>query len=170
MTSLGVGNIDVLYLCLLRQIRGGDTSQPNLILCDGIVKLCERHKAWLYTNIRIIPTVAYTYLRAIADHKSIQLQALKQREIKFIMTLFREKWDACSIIGRDLVRVLHDLSLTIPEFTKLWEDLLQSPKSLSSRFNGVEELLKMPTKKEFLRCRLTPDIEFKLLFILQNVS
>jgi hypothetical protein len=31
-------------------------------------------------------------------------------------------------------------------------------------------MLKSPTPKEFLKCRLTPDIEFKLLYILQNVS
>jgi integrator complex subunit 3 len=77
---------------------------------------------------------------------------------------------ACCDIGRDLIRVLHDLSLTIPEFTEFWEDLLNNPQKLSPRFGGIDTLLKTPTKKEYLRCRLTPDIEFKLLFILQNVS
>lgn len=48
--------------------------------------------------------------------------------------------------------------------------LLNDPQKLSPRFGGIETLLKTPTKKEYLRCRLTPDIEFKLLFILQNVS
>jgi hypothetical protein len=120
--------------------------------------------------MRIIPTLVYTYLRAIADHKTMQLQSLQQKEIKFVITVLREKWDICVDIGRDLIRVLHDLSLTIPEFTKLWDDLLNNPKSLSVKFHGIEELLKVPTKKEYLRCRLTPDIEFKLLYILQNVS
>lgn len=35
---------------------------------------------------------------------------------------------------------------------------------------GVDTILKTPTPKEFLKCRLTPDIEFKLLYIVQNVK
>lgn len=35
---------------------------------------------------------------------------------------------------------------------------------------GVDTILKTPTPKEFLKCRLTPDIEFKLLYIVQNVN
>lgn len=31
-------------------------------------------------------------------------------------------------------------------------------------------LLLQPTPKEFLRCRLTPDMEHKLLYIVQNVK
>jgi integrator complex subunit 3 len=69
-----------------------------------------------------------------------------------------------------LVRVLHDLSLTIPEFAQFWENLINSPQSLSPRFQGIESLLKTTTKKEYLGCRLTPDIEHKLLYILKYVS
>ncbi|KAI7892878.1 protein-domain-containing protein [Mucor mucedo] len=169
LTNLGVQNVDSLYLCLLRQIRSGDMSQPNLLLCDQLLKLFELHKSWLDSNIRLIPTFVYTYLKVIADHQKVQLQSLQQKEIKFVMTLLKEKWLACCDIGRDLIRVLHDLSLTIPEFTQFWEVLLNNPQKLSPRFGGIETLLKTPTKKEYLRCRLTPDIEFKLLFILQNL-
>lgn len=35
---------------------------------------------------------------------------------------------------------------------------------------GITTLLQTPTPREYLRCRLTPDMEHKLLFILQNVS
>lgn len=76
----------------------------------------------------------------------------------------------CCDIGRDLIRVLHDLSISIPEFSEFWQDLINHPQKVSPRFGGIETLLKTPTKKEFLRSRLTPDIEFKLLYILQNVS
>lgn len=78
-------------MCLLRQIRGGDISQPNLVLCDQLLKLCELHKSWLDSNLRLIPMFVYTYLRVIADHKSIHLQALQQKEIKFVVTLLKEK-------------------------------------------------------------------------------
>lgn len=84
-------NVDSLYLCLLRQIRGGDMSQPNLILCDQLLKLFELHKSWLDSNIKLIPTFVYTYLRVIADHQKTQLQSLQQKEIKFVLTLLKEK-------------------------------------------------------------------------------
>lgn len=92
LTSLNVQNVEVLYLCLLKQIRGGDISSKNLALCDSILKLlCERHKPWFDLNMRIIPTFVYTYLRVIADHKPNQLHQLQQREIKHIIDLLRDK-------------------------------------------------------------------------------
>lgn len=91
LTNLGVQNVDSLYLCLLRQIRSGDLSQPNLVLCDQLLKLFELHKSWLDSNARLIPTFVYTYLKVIADHQKIQLQSLQQKEIKFVMTLLKEK-------------------------------------------------------------------------------
>jgi hypothetical protein len=45
------------------------------------------------------------------------------------------KWMLCVPIGRDLVRVLHDL-VSIPEFAQLWDDLLNHPQKLSPRFTG----------------------------------
>jgi hypothetical protein len=75
----------------MRQIRGGDTSQSNRILCDQIIKLCETQRSWLSLNPRVIATVVYTYLRVIADHRSANLQALQQKEIRFVISLIREK-------------------------------------------------------------------------------
>lgn len=84
-------SVDTLYICLMRQIRGGDTSQSNLLLCDQIIKLCETQRSWLSLNPRIIATTVYTYLRVIADHRSTNLQALQQKEIRFVISLVREK-------------------------------------------------------------------------------
>ncbi|KAG1565052.1 hypothetical protein G6F45_006922 [Rhizopus arrhizus] len=169
LTSLSVQSVDSLYLSLLRQIKGGDISQRNVLLCDQILKLCESQKSWLDMNPRVIATFVYTYLRVIPDHRQIQLQQLQQREIRITISLLREKWTACVPIGRDLARVLHDLA-SIPEFSQLWEDILKQPQKLSPRFKGLDVLLLQPTPKEFLRSRLTPDMEFKLLYIVQNLK
>jgi hypothetical protein len=91
LTSLNVQNIDGLYLCLLRQVRSGDISQANVILCDQVLKLCESQKAWLNLNPRVIATFVCTYLRVIADHRPVNLQSLQQREVKFTINLLREK-------------------------------------------------------------------------------
>lgn len=91
LTSLNVQIIDTLYLCLLRQIKGGDTSQRNVLLCEQILKLCETHKSWLDVNPRVIATFVYTYLRVITDHKPMAFHSIQQREIRFVISLLREK-------------------------------------------------------------------------------
>ncbi|KAL0081191.1 integrator complex subunit 3 [Phycomyces blakesleeanus] len=168
LTNLNVQTIDSIYLCLLRQIRGGDTSQSNVMLCDQMLRLCDLHKSQLDAYPRVIATAAYTFLRTLTDHRPSQLVALQQREIRFVVSLLREKWAACSTIGRDLVRVLHDVA-NIPAIGLLWDDILNNPQKLSPRFKGIESLLMTPTPKEFLRSRLAPDMETKLLYILQNL-
>ncbi|KAF1806384.1 protein-domain-containing protein [Mucor lusitanicus] len=168
LTNLGAQHVDSLYLILMRQIRGGDTSQFTTTLCDHILRLFELHKSWLETNPKVIPFAVYTFLRAIADHRTSQLQPLQQKEIRFVLMLMREKWMHCVPIGRDLIRVLKDLS-TLPEFAQFWDDMVNHPKQLSPKFGGVQAMLNSPTPKDFLKCRLTPDIEHKLLFILQNL-
>ncbi|KAG1473737.1 hypothetical protein G6F56_000781 [Rhizopus delemar] len=167
LTSLNVQNVDSLYLSLLRQIKGGDISQRNVLLCEQLLKLCELQKSWLDMNPRVIATVVYTYLRVIPDHRL--MQQLYQREIRFTMTLLREKWMVCVPIGRDLARILRDL-INIPEFSQLWDDIIKQPQKLSPRFKGIDVLLLQPTPKEFLRCRLTPDMEHKLLYIVQTLK
>ncbi|KAI9280424.1 protein-domain-containing protein [Sporodiniella umbellata] len=167
LTLISVQNVDSLYLSLMRQLKGGDVSQRNVTFCDQLLKLCELHKPWLDMNPRVVATFVYTYLRTIPDHKL--MQQLQHREIRFTANLLREKWMVCVPIGRDLARVLRDLK-NIPEFSQIWEDLTKQPQKLSPRFKGLDMLLLQPTPKEFLRCRLTPDMEHKLLFIVQNLK
>ncbi|KAI8376412.1 protein-domain-containing protein [Radiomyces spectabilis] len=168
LTSLDVPNIDTLYLCLFRQIKCGDTGQHNILLVEHILKLLDTHRRWLFMLPRVVATAAYTFLRLISDHRGQQWAALQQKEIRFVVGLLREKWMECCAIGRDLVRLLHDVA-GIPEITQLWDDILNAPQKMSSHFTGIDMLLKSATPKEFLRSRLTPDMEHKLLFILQNL-
>ncbi|KAI7878696.1 hypothetical protein K492DRAFT_208804 [Lichtheimia hyalospora FSU 10163] len=168
LTALDVQAIENIYLTLLRQIRSGDTTSNNTNFSYQLLRLCEHNRRWLHLHPRIIAIAVYTYLRQIPDHRTSQLLQLQQREIKFVTTLMREKWLACCVIGRDLVRLLQDVS-SIPEFQQLWHDLLHEPQKLSPMFKGITTLLQTPTPREYLRCRLTPDMEHKLLFILQNL-
>ncbi|KAF7721317.1 Integrator complex subunit 3 [Apophysomyces ossiformis] len=169
LTSLNVQGIDNIYLCLLKQIKGGDVSHLNIILCEQMLKLLNTHRTWLDIYPRVITTAVYTFLRLIPDHRPAQLLALQEREVRFIVGLLREKWMTCCAIGRDLVRALHDVA-SITEIGLLWDDLLNAPQKLSPQFRGIESILKQTTPKEYLWSRLTPDIESKLLFILQNLT
>lgn len=64
-------------------------SQPNLLLCDQLLKLFELHKSWLDSNAKLIPNFVYTYLKVISDHQKVQ--SLQQKEIKFVIILLKEK-------------------------------------------------------------------------------
>lgn len=103
----------------------------------------------------------------------------------------------CLIIGRDLVRLLQNVA-RIPEMELLWRDLLHNPQVLSPQFTGklhypqssadaavrlglvashrcvrspgVLQLLTARTSRKFLACRLTPDMETKLLFMTSRVT
>ncbi|CAO3638816.1 unnamed protein product [Cunninghamella blakesleeana] len=166
LTNLNVPNLEGLYLCLLRQIKAGDSSPANMRLCEQILKLLETHRAWLDSYPRLISTSVYTYLRLITEHRQIQHHSLQQKEIRFIIHTLRQKWMICCSIGRDLIRALQDVYY-LPDFQTLWEDLLKQPQKFSPKFQGIESVLKTATPKEFLRARLTPEMEHKLMFILQ---
>ncbi|KAI9308854.1 protein-domain-containing protein [Cunninghamella echinulata] len=166
LTCLNVPNMEGFYLYLLRQIKAGDNSPPNMRLCEQIIKLLEAHKTWLDSYPRLIATSVYTFLRLIAEHRQIQHTALQQKEIRFVINILRQKWMICCSIGRDLIRALQDVYY-LPDFQTLWDDLLKQPQKFSQKFQGIESLLKTPTPKEFLRARLTPDVEHRLMFILQ---
>lgn len=97
----------------------------------------------------------------------------------------------CLIMGRDLVRLLQNVA-RIPEMELIWKDLLHNPQVLSPQFtgdttlptilqvvpvltlvscaSGVLQLLTARTSRKFLACRLTPDMETKLLFMTSRVT
>ena len=60
---------------------------------------------------------------------------LRQKEVNFCISLLREKFNDCMTIGRDLVRLLHNVA-RIPEFELLWKDILHNSKALSPTFTG----------------------------------
>ena len=92
LTGLNVQNVESIYLCLLRQIRGGDLSQANTTFCYQMLKLLHAHKNWLEMYPRLIATTVFTYMRMITEHRSSgQFESLQQREIKFVIELLRSK-------------------------------------------------------------------------------
>ncbi|ORX53524.1 hypothetical protein DM01DRAFT_9307 [Hesseltinella vesiculosa] len=169
LTKMSVLSMDGLYIWLVRQIRGGvDLSPNNLYLCDQVLRLVEHHQAWFDSFPRLLASIVYLYLRLIPEHRNIQASPLQQKEIRFVITMLRQKWPVCSLVGRDLVRGLQDV-YHIPDFKHFWNDMNHRPQQISPSFKGIHCLLKTPTAKEFLRVRLTPDMEHKLMFILQEL-
>jgi len=162
---------DVDQLCegLLRQAPGGDTSPKAVWLCEELVQLFTEHKGWLYSSAKMIPYVAYSFLRLVTDHGSEQLAVLRAREVALCVDLLRNKFSECQAAGRDLVRLLQDVA-RLPEFAALWRDLAEKPKSFSPQFGGVHQLLAVRSPRRFLLARVTPDMEAQLLFVLRQVK
>ncbi|KAK3710033.1 hypothetical protein QZH41_012426 [Actinostola sp. cb2023] len=90
-------------------------------------------------------------------------------EIEFCVSLLRERFGDCLQIGRDLARLLQSVG-RIPEFQALWKDILHKPQSLMSQFTGLPQLLRVRTSRKFLGCRLTPDMENKIVFLTSKVK
>ncbi|RZF35821.1 hypothetical protein LSTR_LSTR006279, partial [Laodelphax striatellus] len=83
----------------------------------------------------LLASVVYTFLRLTEDHGGTALVALRQKEVVFTTTLLRDKFADCLVIGRDLVRLLQNVA-RIPEYERLWHDMLHNPKTLAPNFTG----------------------------------
>ena len=128
---------------------------------------------WIYAHNELMTQSVYTYLRVIADHSQMpSLTQLRQRESEFCIQVLRERWNECTLIGRDLIRVLQNVA-RLPEFEAFWRDLTQSPATFSAQFaqvGGLSYILKLPTRRRCLISRLTYDMERKVYFIITNVK
>ncbi|XP_069041083.1 integrator complex subunit 3 isoform X1 [Lepisosteus oculatus] len=169
LVKSGVIGADGVCMTLMKQIAGGDISNKNIWLAENVLDILVEQREWVMKSSMLIAMSVYTYLRLIVDHHgSPPLLALRQREVDFCIGLLREKFMDCFIIGRDLVRLLQNVA-RIPEMDLLWRDLLHNPQGLSPQFTGVLQLLTSRTSRKFLACRLTPDMETKLLFMTSRV-
>lgn len=162
-------NVDSIVWNVLRQTGGGDLSQKNLALIDGLLDILIDHRPWLDKHPFLVSAVVYTYVRLIEDHHGLGLTNLRNKEVKFIIALIRDRFMEVVTIGRDFVRLLQNVA-RIPEFEQLWKDILVNPKSLSPTFTGIWQFLQIRTSRRFFQCRLTPEIERKLHFLTNNVK
>lgn len=166
MIRSGQPGVDQCFFNLLRNIAGGDISSKNLALAENLIDVLTEHRAWLDKNSFLIATVVYTLLRLIIDHASVP--NLRSKEIDLSLSLLRERFSDCLIIGRELIRLLQNVA-RIPEFESIWKVLLHNPSSLAPNFTGVLQLMQTRTSRRFLQCRLTPDMERKIVFLTSQV-
>lgn len=164
-----VSNVDNLVWNVLRQVSGGDTSEKNLKLIDGMLDIFIENRSWLEKNPLMVGTVCYTFVRLIEDHSTMALKHLREKEVKFIISLIRERFVDVMPLGRDFIRLLQNVA-RIPEFEALWKDMLHNPRSLHPTFTEIWQMLQTRTSRRFLQCRLTPDMERKLLFLTSQVK
>ena len=163
-----VQGMDQICWNLMRQIAGGDTSPNNLWLADYLLETFIKHRQWLDKFPYLVASVVYTYLRLIEDHFHPSFEKLRDREVKFVVSLLRERFTEVITIGRDLARVLQNIA-RIPEIEAVWKDLLHNPKALAPSFGGLVSLMQMRTSRRYLQSRITPEMEKKLVFLTSQV-
>ncbi len=110
--------------------------------------------------------VVYNVTRLIQDHS--RHPNLRQKEVDLIISLVKANFSVILSLGRDYLRLLLAVS-GIPEFHKLLQLMQTNPTDLDPNFSSLQELWTKPTQIDFILCRITPDMEHKLLFIAQNV-
>lgn len=97
-------NVDNIVWNILRQASGGDVSQKNLSLTEGLLDILIDHRAWLEKYQFLIGAVVYTYVRLIEDHSNPSHINLRNKEVKFVVSIIREKFIDVMPLGRDFVR------------------------------------------------------------------
>ena len=163
-----VAGIDGVVWMLMRQIVGGDVTQKNLWLADSLMDIFLENQAWLEKFQFLYNSVVYTYLRIIEDHSHPNLKDLRNKEVNFVVSLIRDRFNDVLVIGRDLIRLLQNIS-RIPEIEKLWNEILHNPSNLAHNFTGLVQVMNMRTSRRFLQSRITPDMEKKLVFLTSQV-
>ncbi|CAB4057179.1 INTS3 [Lepeophtheirus salmonis] len=166
MIKSNVSGTDSICWNLMRQIAGGDVSRPNLWLADSLLDIFIEHRAWLEKFSFLLASVVYTYLRVIEDH--FYVDKLREKEVKFVVSLMRDRFNDVIVIGRDLLRVLQYIA-KIKDFEELWSDIIYNPKSLAPNFTGITMLMHTRTSRRFLQSRITPEMERKLVFLTSQV-
>ena len=100
MIKTNVSNVDTICFSLLRYAAGGDISQKNLFLIENLLDIFQEHRLWLDKFPFLTAFITYTYLRLIEDHTSNSLAHICSKEITFVVSLIREKFNDCLVIGR----------------------------------------------------------------------
>ncbi|KAF9971508.1 Integrator complex subunit 3 [Actinomortierella ambigua] len=164
-----VQGAEVLFTSLLRQIRGGDISPPNIQLADSVLRLLEEQIQFVYSFPHLIAHSCYTYLRLMLDHGHARFTGLRQREATYCGRLLRERFRECCEVGRDLIRAMQDVA-RIKEIEDIWADLLHSPERLNPQLESIQQIMATPSNPFYLTGRLTPDMEQRLLHILKHLN
>lgn len=82
-------------------------------------------------------------------------------------------------IGRDFLRLLREGRAHVPVLKEIWMMIVNQPHRLDKSFKGIsryilkagiEEFWEKPTSKELITSRVTPDLQFKINFLLTHVT
>lgn len=161
--------INNFMFALLRQACGGDVTPKNVMWIEGILDILIDQRPRFDKFPQSVGLVAFTYVRLIEDHNAPHLVPLRNKEVKFVISLIRERFQDIIPLGRDFIRLLQNVA-RLPEFNQLWKDILTNPKLLSPTFTGIFQMLSIRTSRHFIGNRITTECEVKLQFFTSSVK
>lgn len=97
-------NLENILWNILRYACGGDVSPKNLSLVEGLLDILNEYRMWLDKIPILVGAVVYSYVRLIEDHNSLSLINLRNKEVKFVIALIRDRFIDVIPLGRDFVR------------------------------------------------------------------
>ncbi|GAB2218417.1 hypothetical protein Droror1_Dr00001640 [Drosera rotundifolia] len=172
VNGIGFGGVVV---SLLRRIEGGEFGEGNLWLCYEVVGvLMGKWDVVAVEEPTVLTSALYVFLRVLGDHcrmeRSRRSDELVRRETEFCVRVLREQFGLCLNMGRDLIRLLKDLS-HVPEFCDIWKDLMLNPGVFRTpEFSDISVLYRRRTSSRYFLLRITPEMEVQLRFLLSHVK
>ncbi|KAK3119493.1 hypothetical protein QOZ80_9AG0671340 [Eleusine coracana subsp. coracana] len=124
--------------------------------------------AAVFAFLRLLAKNRLTPFPSIADCKDCEecnnaknLEECREKLVSFCCAILRDHFDVCSsLIGRDLVRSLHDVML-VPEFQILWKE---------SMWNRAADICRVGMPGWCAAVAISPEMETQLLFMMNNVK
>jgi integrator complex subunit 3 len=108
-------------------------------------------------------SIVFKFLRCFQDHSRLSVMPIM---INLVEDIIRKKMLDMVPLGRDFLRLLQAVS-NIPVLAAVLHDLLEYPSKFSPEFDI--RYFFHPTPREFLLLLIPPEIEFKIVFYLNNV-
>ena len=168
---------ETLTFCLLRQVAAGDLGPRSLRLAKQLLGVLQAGAAWLEGLAGLLSLALFTFLRLIPDlvtackaGHSPTLLDLRDAEVAFCVRVMRSHFpSACLVIGRDLIRAMQEVC-TVPEIEPVWRDLRENPLALGTPlFTDLGQIYTTRTPSRYTVCRVTPEMEVQLRFLLTHV-
>ncbi|CAD6254482.1 unnamed protein product [Miscanthus lutarioriparius] len=115
----------------------------------------------LLSRNRLAPAAGSVECKDCEECKGAKnLQECRGRLLSFCVSVPRDHFQVCALLGRDLVRSLHELAL-VPEFQVLWRDLM---------LDHAADVCRIGTPRWCTAVAITSEMETQLLFMMNNVK
>jgi integrator complex subunit 3 len=127
---------------------------------------------------QLLATAVYAFLRLLSRNRFVSasgsvelkdceeckgaknLQECRAKLVSFCISMLQDHFQVCALLGRDLVRSLHELAL-VPEFQVLWRDLI---------LDHAANVCRIGTPRWCTVVSITSEMETQLLFMMNNVK
>uniref|UniRef100_A0A915MP47 SOSS complex subunit A homolog n=1 Tax=Meloidogyne javanica TaxID=6303 RepID=A0A915MP47_MELJA len=169
-------NLDSSFTNICRALSDGtDFKETCQIVHQFAHRLLSSHQklATFPRNSSFPPTAFALFSRFISDAQLVansgvmNLESFKAPLVEICVILVRERFPDLLQLGHDLFLLLLRLS-RVSQFVPIWRTLLHNPAVMAPKFNGLQQLLSIPTSSGLLSHRVSLRISRKMAEILKN--